>query len=368
MLAYVLIVLIPFLFTMVTMEKGRIYVCGDSEKRKRSMALPVFFFMLFAILAVRHETIGRDLPNYKYYFEMHSQSNLKQLQAHDMEPLFKLFNWIVGHLTHNFQWYLAIVALICIVPIAMVYLEDREHSYLKIVLFLNMSIFIMLFSGIRQSLAMAMGMIAYRFVRKKKLPAFIAVVLVAVGIHHSAIMLFFMYPAYYMALRKKHFYIIIPAILACYVFNQQIFALISTVLSSYADEYEVTAGSTGAFGMLFLFILFAVFSHVIPDEAKMDQEMLGLRNLLLVAVLIQCFAPLHNLAMRMNYYYILFIPVLIPKVIKAAKDDYVQVATTAKHVMCAFFTVYFLIGIYNSYVTGISALDTVPYIPFWRGY
>lgn len=27
----------------------------------------------------------------------------------------------------------------------------------------------------------------------------------------------------------------------------------------------------------------------------------------------------------------------------------------------------FIMNTYSSYVTGISALDTIPYIPFWRG-
>jgi len=368
MLPYVFLILIPLVFSLVTVDKGRIYICGDSDTREKNLALPVFFLMLFFILALRHETVGNDLLNYKYYFQIHSNSALKDLMSYETESLFKVFNWLIGRITDNYQWYLTIVAAVCLIPIAKVYCEDRTHSYLKIIVFVNMSVFVMLFSGIRQSIAMAVGMVAYMFVRKKKLVAFILAVIVAIGIHHSAIMLAVMYPAYYMVLRKKHFYIIIPTIVITYVFNQQIFTFITSALSSYTDAYEAEIAGTGAFGSLILFVLFAIFSHVVPDESKMDQDMLGLRNYMFVAVVIQCFAPLHMLAMRMNYYFILFIPLLLSKVLKVPKEDYSQVAITAETVMNIFFTVYFLMTTYNSYVTGISALNTVPYVPFWRGY
>jgi hypothetical protein len=62
--------------------------------------------------------------------------------------------------------------------------------------------------------------------------------------------------------------------------------------------------------MLILFLIFTVFAYLVPDESKLDPDTIGMRNFLLLAVAIQMFAPLHSLAMRMNYYYIVFIPLL----------------------------------------------------------
>ena len=53
--------------------------------------------------------------------------------------------------------------------------------------------------------------------------------------------------------------------------------------------------------MLILFGAFVVFSFLVVDEKKLDEETIGLRNFLLMAFTLQIFAPLHTLAMRMGY-------------------------------------------------------------------
>ena len=83
-------------------------------------------------------------------------------------------------------------------------------------------------------------------------------------------------------------------------------------------------------------------------------------------MLLQCFVPLHSLAMRMNYYYLLFIPILIPKVIKNSKYYFNEVGYLANGVLSLFFLIYYLIKTYVSCSTGISSLGTYPYIPFWQ--
>jgi hypothetical protein len=84
-----------------------------------------------------------------------------------------------------------------------------------------------------------------------------------------------------------------------------------------------------------------------------------------MAVLLQCFAPVHNLAMRMNYYFIIFVPIVMPKIFKHTKDSIKDVAKIAKGVIVGFFVVYYLYTTFISCLTGESALNTYPYIPFW---
>ena len=83
-----------------------------------------------------------------------------------------------------------------------------------------------------------------------------------------------------------------------------------------SDEYsDISIKLTGSYGSLILFIIYALFAYLIPDEKLIDRETKGLRNFMILVVCIQLFAPLHTLAMRFNYYYLLFIPLLISKVL-----------------------------------------------------
>jgi len=341
---------------------------GTNEKtRNTNLAIPIFFFVLFIMLAVRDTAVGIDVKNYEFLFKKYARSGIDFQTLFSFEGLYWTLNWIVGKFTQNFQWFLAIIAAITLLPIAKLYSEDRQHSYLKIILFVNMVTFYFLFSGLRQCLAMSVGIIAYKFVREKRIIPFIACVIIALGMHHSGFMLVPMYFLYHVSLKKKHMLAIIPAIGAVFIFSRQIFSWLSSLLIAISDKYDRTIENTGAYMSFVLFAIFAVFCYIILDEKNIDEEINGLRNFLLFSVALQLFALLDPLSMRMNYYYILFIPVLIPKVVERAKPRYRGIATVAVYVMCTFFTMYFFAEIREALITGESALETVPYISFWRG-
>ena len=371
MIPYTLLLLVPLLFSFVMFyrQDGKtIAAIGGCRKvTSNSCVLPVFFFGLTVVLSIRSVNIGTDIANYKYYFNRISNLEFQNLDRIDMEYLFVLLTWLISRITSEYQLYLAIIAVLTVLPTARFYSEDREHSFLKIVLFMNMSNFVLLFSGLRQSIAIGVGILAYKYVRKKQPLRFLLMTAVACGFHHSAFMISLLYPLYYAKFKKKHLWYVIPSIILVFVLNRPIFSIAVGVLSLISsDKYTMSMSSTGAYTMLMLFAAFAVFSYVIPDEKAMDQETLGMRNFLLAAVVLQGFAPIHTLAMRMNYYFIAFIPVLIPKILKNAKKFPNNVVRMIKICFIAFFSAYYLYTTYVSCKTGISALDTYPFVPFWK--
>lgn len=371
MIPYILLMFVPLLFSFIMISKhnGKYTLALGSNHKviNNSFLVPTFFFILLIILCIRDESIGRDLVNYKYYFESISVLRLDELFNYELDFLFVLLNWIISRFTDNYQIYLSIVALITVLPVGILYSQDREHGFLKIVLFMNMSTFVMLFSGLRQSIAIAMGLIAYEFVKRKKISLYILFAVIAWGFHHTAFMIFLYYPLYHITFKKKHLFFIVPSLLLVFVFNKPIFTSITNLLSVFGNEkYSLSISNTGAYTMLLLFVGFAVLSYAIPDEKALDKETLGLRNFMLLAVVLQCFAPIHMLAMRMNYYFIIFIPVLMPKILKHPKGISNASVLFIKSALVVFFVGYYLYTTYISCKTGVSALDTYPYIPFWK--
>ncbi len=371
MIPYFLLIIIPAFFCFFavkkTGKKRTLCIGSDDFIKENNYAIAVFFVLFLLLLILRDETVGRDLLSYKGYFQSYFYRPLNSIDFSQVESLFKALYWLIGRVSHDFQFYLAVIAVLTVIPIATLYNEEKSHSYLKIVLFLNMTTFVMIISGIRQGLALGLGMIAYRFVRKKNWIAFLLVVLLALGIHHSAFMILFMYPLYHISFKKKHLLFIVPAVGFSFIFNRQIFVFANNLLAEFSDEYVTQINATGAVTTLLLFLAFAVFSFVIPDETKMDKETLALRNFMVFSVFMQCFSPLHTLAMRLNYYFILFIPLLLPKILKIPSPAFRQVAKLGEIVLSVFFTLYFLYTIYIGCTVGNDALlDTCPYVPFWN--
>lgn len=370
MIPYFVLLFIPLLLqTGLQVAKVRLRI-GKRGKlvTAQNIALPMFFVLFSLLLALRNETIGRDLANYKYLFASYGITTLSSILSDPSELVFHLYCWFIyNFVSQNYQLFLAITAFLTIIPMARSYNKDKSHGYLKIAVFVNMSTFIMVFSGIRQGLAMAAGMLAYQALVDNKLWRYFVWTVIAAFTHHTGFMLLFLLPLCKIRFRKKDLLWIIPCGLTVVIFNRQIFNVLSLYLGEGSDKYGALASNTGAFGSLFLFVLFTVFCYVIADETRMDGEAFALRNILTFAAILQSFALSNSLAMRMNYYFILLIPMAIGKSLESTREQYWQVAKVGEAVICVFFTLLFVYGTYQSYVTGISTLDTIPYVPFWKG-
>lgn len=351
---FYILLFVPIMMQHIVIKEYRM----DYQRRNRA-AMAFFFVFLTLLIALRHESVGNDTRNYIRFFKEYSRVDWSVLGKEPAEVSFRYLNKLISVLSENPQVYLAIAATVVSAMIYPAYKRLCLDPSLTIVLYCTMSTFVMMYSGIRQMLAVGIGFIAYDFTRKKKLLPFILSVLLAMSFHTSAFMLAFMYPLYHARITKKWLYVVVPVLAVCFAFNRQIFGVLTLILQQYT-EYDTEITSTGAYTMLFLFGVFVAFSFLIPDEKKMDEELIGLRNFLLLSFVLQMFAPLHTLAMRMGYYYIIFIPLLLPKVIACRSKRWNQVAILGRHVMVAFFLLYFFVS-----ASG-GALNVFPYHFFWE--
>lgn len=354
---FYILVLVP-----LAIQHFRINRYSIDYQKKNTNALFIFFVLMTLLVALRHESVGNDTRNYLSYFEVFSKLSWAQCGSAAMEWGFVYYNKIISLFTEDPQVFFAITGILAFAMIYPTYKRLCVDASLTIMLYVIMSTFVMAFSGIRQMIAIGIGVIAYeKFVRGKKIIPFVVSVILAMTFHLSAIMLIFMYPLYHARITKKWLLFVIPVLGFIFAFNKQIFASLVLILQRFT-AFEGEISSTGAYTMLILFAMFAVFAFLIPDEDAIDNEIIGLRNFLLFSVVLQMFAPLHTLAMRLNYYYMIFIPLLLPKIIEHRSDKYGQVAIAARHIVVGFFLLYFFFSAYTSE----SNLHVFPYHFFWE--
>lgn len=353
--------MIPFYFLfLIPLFFQHIRVKGFDYNKKNRLLMYFFWVVLTILLMFRHPFVGNDTQNYIKIFNRICSQNLSSVNEFSDEMGFVFLIKIISAITTNPHLFLAITSVCIILLISPTYIRLNEDTSLTIILFSIMSTFPMLFSGIRQMLAIGVGFIAYNFVRKKKLIPYLIVVIIAISFHTSAIMLLLMYPLYHLKIYKKWLFFVVPILFLIFVFNQQIFGFLSVILESYT-RFNISMTATGAYLMIILFVLFAIYAFVIPEEKLLDNETVGLRNFLLLSVALQMFAPLHTVAMRMNYYYIIFIPLLIPKIIKYRSKKWYKIAHISRYVMIIVFMLYFFITISIN-----KPLNMVPYQFFWE--
>lgn len=353
---YVLLVEIP----LSAQNKELCWTIGKKHYRTKNFSMKLFWILLVMLLALRNESVGRDLPTYKAIFQYISRSDWRTAIWRSNEIGNNFLNKVISVISTEFRWVIIVSTLFECFFISKAYSRYSDDTALTVSLFIIMSNFILLFSGLRQSIAISLGFWAFEQVRNKNFLRFIAIVIMAMLFHTSAFILLFMYPLYQMRFCKKSLRWITPSLVIEFIFNRQIFGFLTKILELFT-EYDGTIEYTCSYTMLVLFILFAIFAYVIPDETCMDADTLGMRSFLLFSVVLQMFAPLHTVAMRMNYYYIAFIPLLIPRIIQCRSARWKKVAVVARYTMIAFFIVYFF-----AVSAPANELDTFPYYFLWE--
>ena len=361
MLPYYLLIFLPFFCEWVEyiLHPNRDHI---SSGKRSNFPIIVFFVIWFIMLALRHSTkCGWDLPQYKYFFYQTVELSLLEIfEFYNTEQLFFVFNWIVSHIYPDFRLFLVLMAFLCTGIVGWFYYKKSDYSLLTILLFVTNSCFVMFYSGLRQSLAMLLVVPAYYFTVQKRLLPFMLTAILAKYIHNSAVMLFLLYPVFHIPLRSKHFLLVMITVALFFLLKVPLFNFIVPFLSEKYSKGCVV--ETGAYSVWLLFLLFLLYSFLVLDDAKMNTESLGLRNILVLLTLVQGFAPINALAMRMNYYFILLFPIIIPRLMLYPKAGHENIVQFSRWIMVVFFTFLFFFGIHS----GSVGLGAYPYVAYWE--
>jgi len=354
MLPYLLLVFIPIIIYLIGLSKGKKY---------NKACIIAFFSILIILLAFRSIEIGTDSKAYFITFNKISNLQFGNLLhfSEKEEFLFYFLNKIVSYIGGDFQFFLLVCALISILPLLFLYKKEVNNSVLSISLFLIVAPFSIYFSGIRQSLALGVVAIAFKFIKEKKIIPFLLLILMASYFHKSAIFCLILYPLYHVKITNRWLIFIIPIMTCVFLFREQIFSLILQFISTNFYESYNYIKPTGAFSILILLSAFAVYSYLLPDKSKLDNDFIGLRNFLLMAICIQFFASINSQIMRINYYLLLFVPLLIPKVKEKSKNGNFKLVNLIEFIMIVFFISSFF---YKGFIDD-DVLNIFPYIPFW---
>uniref|UniRef100_UPI0025DFEFFA EpsG family protein n=1 Tax=uncultured Fibrobacter sp. TaxID=261512 RepID=UPI0025DFEFFA len=341
MLPYYLLILFPFYIECIRVSLHSGY--NNVVKTKNSnISIVVFFVFWGVMLACRSISCGIDLHNYKNFFYHIMDLQLSEvLVYYPTEQLYFVLNWIVANIYPDFRFFLVITSFLCVGVTGWFYQRESEFALLTILLFVTNVCFVMFYSGLRQSLAMLFVVPAYYMTKQKRLVSFLLIVILAKFFHNSAIIMLLLYPVFHMPLRSKHFNLVVSVIVLFFVFRAQLF---SAIIPFFNEKYaRHVVSETGAYAVWIMFLLYLLYSFLVLDDSKMNKESLGLRNILFLMTLIQCFASVHSLAMRMNYYFIMLFPIIIPKLIGYPKSNNENLVQESKWGMVLFFICYFFI-------------------------
>lgn len=310
---------------------------------------------LILVLALRHKNIGVDVEGYLLFFKKMPFTSFASLpDIHRFEIGYKLLNKVISLFTMNEQWFLAIIAIICIVPIGRLIYKYSKMPFLSFALYIAFNYYTFVFSGLRQGIAFAILAWGYSYILEKRLLKFLMAVVVAALFHVSAI---FFIPAYFLTdikLNLKFWISILIANLLIYFLKVPIF---SFIVNNFYTTYEIVISDAYTWMALcwFIIIVGLLFRKQI-DLTKSENNFIF--TLLIVGATIMNFASVGTNVMRVADYYYMYVILFLPMVIDSITDRLTRYV--------ALFCV--MIGIYAlySWSLGKDGYSIVPYMFFWE--
>lgn len=280
---------------------------------KRSL-ITVSFVLLFVFSALRYG-FGNDYFSYLNIF-----NTIKITGWHSYlssNPLFILLN----KYSPNFQVFIAITSFIFLFAVYMLIIRnvDAKYHIFAVGLFLlNPYLFLMQLSSIRQSLAVAMFILAVFFAIKRKPVYYVAVIILASLFHTSAILLL---PFYFLINDKKPtrvFLIVFVVIVALLTLSPVSYDWFIGLFEEFLMKNRYDRYLTGSGNSLnATLVALMYFLYGLININKLEGKSVAFGKLYLLSSAVSVLAYRISLFVRIGIYFDIFSIVAVPLIIAA---------------------------------------------------
>ncbi|NQU80861.1 MAG: EpsG family protein [Bacteroidetes bacterium] len=283
-------------------------------------------FSLFLICALRDVNFGDDGVRYMQKYLYFSNVNISVLWTDFLtfevkDPFFNLFSKIISILGFSYQFWFAIIAAIFCTAVSTTIYKYSSSIIISFIALISLGYLYFSMTGLRQTIALSMILISYKFLRERKLVVFIIIVVFGALFHSSALIFLLAYPFAYMKIGWKQILSVGSSLVMAFLFSNQLRQLIRVIgwnkyLSYYADR-DIKLTISG-FIIQLLIISFCLFYK--KGVLFEDKKNISLYNLLFIGLIFQSFAIVVAETFRISMYFSIFSIILIPKTLAVKKD------------------------------------------------
>ena len=284
----------------------------SSYRKYHYILLPVAFLLVIGIF--RETTMGYDtLSYYTDYWARVDDYSWKELCTNfSIDNGFFIILKTIALFTDDWWLARAILYVITFLLYFNIVQENSPYPAVSLIIILGLTLLGLMFSILRQALAGAISLYAYKQIKKSSFIKAILIILVAATIHKSALLSVYLL-AVYVVQRKKisTVLLVVLSVLAYLTFMIGI----PLITRLYADSrYVDIAAHNGGYGMLaFMIVVIMIITRLIQlSGTKKDIESGYLFNISCGALFIQIGALMWDLLNRTTVYFSFYWSILIP--------------------------------------------------------
>ena len=273
-------------------------------------------FLFWFLTAFRGDSIGNDTIHYLSYYKQIAKSGIDT--NFQIELGYQYFCLLLSKLNPDPSFILIISATLCY-GVCGIYIYKKSDNILYSIILLFCIAFSFFASGIRQSIAMVIVLIAYLKIRdgKKILPIFL--ILLASLFHVSALVAFLWF-AHKVMPKKPAAVITLAFAISILAALGSVNSILTNILKEYQSYFESENAGTGWLGIIYYALRALVFYCFIYIASKKDEKRYSLEisNTVLLLITV-CLGFAVNLFSRASLYFLLITVIDLPNVFNSGK-------------------------------------------------
>lgn len=230
------------IFYLILMLFLMLMSCRNGQSKNKAIISGI---VLFAIMGFKSSSIGNDTPSYLEFFNrLNRMSTLFDANTR-FEKGYQLYNKLIGYFFKDSQALFIITALICVACIIYGISQYSINWQYSLFLFVGLRFYYFFLSGLRQSIAVSIIFVSYKFLKERKYIKYVALILLASTFHFSALIFIFAWPISRMKLNQSSIVKLVVGIGIVYIFFSPILNKVLSYLPIYYSHYTKTTAFEG---------------------------------------------------------------------------------------------------------------------------
>ena len=305
-----------------------IFLPKNVKNGKQAFALATGV-LLFLYAALRSPDFSGDVIAYVTGFNTYKRYSLEEMlrlyTLNTKNPTYHLLGWFVSRVFNDAQWWLAFIGAVYAFCGVYVIYKESENPLLSVIAWLSLGFFSFSLSGLRQTLALSLTMLAYFPAKNRKFWKFLILVILATLFHTSAFVFLLVYPIVDKKIGIGHAIIALTAVIVFVGFQGTVRSLIAfffddSYLGGYADRDNALT-FTGFIIQVAIFVFCMIYY---PNVRKRYKNGDILYNLSFVGILFQLFSSMIAEMFRVSMYFSFFNVLLIPLAINCEPNKNIR--------------------------------------------
>lgn len=262
---FLLILAITLLYLLCACRKN------TNRSKREKVFLIIAMTVLFVLVAIRDESMGNDTIKYlDLYTKCAEEKWNVDIFGGYYDSGYLIFNILLSYISPSRRFFMIVMSLIFNLSVYRFIKNNSKNYLLSVLIYIGLLFFYSSMTMMRQFMAMSIMLESIKFAKEKRIVPFILLALLALTIHSTAILAFFIYPIYNTKYKSNRTLAIIASSIIATLFIGNIYASLMEFLGRNT-YYLSRIGNSENISSIINFVIYSAIGILLAHSSSKER-------------------------------------------------------------------------------------------------